>query len=76
MTDDELVEAVSRLSMLILSHQLELEVGFDFRGWQIRVRGYDPVGALHEDGFVEHDSMIQSMLTAVETFCVRYGIPT
>lgn len=61
---------------LILLHQLELEVGYDFRGWQIRVRGYDPTGALHEDGFVEQGSMTGAMRAAIVTFCVRYGIPT
>jgi hypothetical protein len=63
-----------RVAELIRIHELELEIGYDFRGWQIRVRGYDPTGALHEDGFIEQGSLLEAMKSAIATFCVRYGI--
>jgi hypothetical protein len=64
---------------LMQRHGLEIQVGLTSFVWQVRVRGYDPTGALHEDSFPASltvgTSLTKAMALAIQLFCIRYGIP-
>jgi len=65
------------VSVLIERHSLELQVGYSQNGWQVRVRGYDPTGAIHEMPYTMSgvESLTHAMLMAAQVFCTSYGLP-
>jgi len=66
---------------LILRHKLEIQVGSSGTGWQLRVRGYDPVGTIHEDSFgptitaLGPTTLSKAIAISLQMFCLRYGLP-
>lgn len=64
------------LGEMLLKLELELQVSVDQNGWHVRVRGTDPVGAIHENSWCYAVSpIIEAMYASAFKFCTLYGIP-
>ncbi len=64
------------LERLIRIFGIEIQVGGDEMQWQIRVRGKDPTGALHEEPYVKFGDMtlIDAQWCSVKEFMRAFGI--